>query len=61
MDETSLNERTIADAIVEHVCRCKPTPHIRGYPECATARRAARAVLKLYDDLTAAHLARESP
>lgn len=42
-----IDERRVADRLVSIVCRCGPKPHSRGYPECETARRAARAVLNL--------------
>lgn len=43
-------ERTIADALVSIVCRCRPRQHERGFPECDTARRAARAALQSVAD-----------
>ena len=42
-----MTERAIADAIVHIVCGCQPPFHVRGYPECATARAVALAVLAL--------------
>lgn len=40
-------EKLIADALVDIVCHCGVTGHARGFPECETARRAARAVISL--------------
>lgn len=38
-------ERRLADALVGSVCHCGPRPHTQGFPQCATARRAARAAI----------------
>lgn len=42
-------ERAIADAIVGIVCHCGPQRHTIGFPQCETARSAARAALDVLD------------
>lgn len=44
-----LSEQTIADALVEIVCRCQPHKHEVGYPNCHTARSAAVRVLQVLE------------
>jgi hypothetical protein len=43
----ALDEKTLANALVATVCHCGPKRHERGFPECATARQAARDVMAL--------------
>lgn len=45
-------EEQVANCLVAVVCHCTTGPaarHERGYPECSTARAAARTVLDLLD------------
>lgn len=44
-----MTERDMADVLVAIVCHCGPKRHARGYPECSTARAAARAAIEAMD------------
>lgn len=45
----TLDEQSLADALVEIVCRCQPHKHEVGYPNCHTARSAAVRVLQVLE------------